>query len=455
MKDIGRLEKRVDKVEEITALSLLELNTNIFTVLDSSGNDRTKSGFIVDNFIDATGADRNAPAGSYRAAIDPQEHCIRPSFGENNLRLKYDSDASTNTIMKGDNIYIVHDEVTYIDQTTASDAIKINPFSVTIYDGTISLSPASDEYRDVIRRADKVIKGGTRLSTVNAYNWNNWSWNWAGTPIEDLQVGSQTNEQSGIINKVVSEETVLDLIEDRIIETATLPFMRARKVYFKAEGLRPNTLCFPFLDGNNIGAFTKGTTGPTGFQFYSATDSDFGNTLIGLTEHPEGSNSLVTDANGVVSGSFIVPNNDTLKIRTGTRQFKVMDISVDDERNAAAVASAPYAGLGFLDTKEAEYASTRQLNIQGVNIYNNAKYNGYVEDGGEGPDLGPGTVISNGTQIVDQFGTPTGGWTKDYSRTLDYFNATQYNSNNSGDHDPNNTDDYSITPDDGWSDEPY
>ena len=49
------------------------------------------------------------------------------------------------------------------------------------------------------------LKGGSKLSTVNAYNWNNWSWNWGGTPVEDLQVGSQTNQQSGIINKVVSE----------------------------------------------------------------------------------------------------------------------------------------------------------------------------------------------------------------------------------------------------------
>ena len=419
MRDIGRLEKRVDNVEEITALSLLELNTNIFKILDSAGNDRTKSGFIVDNFVDATGQDFRAEAGAFRAALDPQEHCIRPAFAEDNLRIIYDSDASTNTIKKGDNIYIKHNEETYIDQSTASDAIKINPFSVTIYDGTVTLSPSSDEYRDVDRRADKIIKGGSKLSTVNAFNWNNWSWNWGGTPIEDLRVGSQTNQQSGIINKVVSEETVLELIEDRIIETATLPFMRARKIFFKAEGLRPNTLCFPFLDGVNIGAFTKGQTGPTGFQFYTDSDTDVGNTLTGLTEHPQGSNSLVTDANGIVSGSFIVPNNDNLRIRTGTREFKIMDISVDRERDAAAIASTPYAGLGFLDTKEAEYTSTRQLNVQGVNVYNGAVYNGYGEDGGDGIEPGKGTTISIMTRVVDDKGNVSkNSWTMDPDRNF-------------------------------------
>ena len=452
MKDIGRLEQRVDNVEEVTALSLLELNTNIFQVLDSAGIDRTKSGFIVDNFVDMRGADKSAPAGAFRAALDPQEHCIRPTFAEDNIRLIYDSAASTNTIKKGDNIYIAHTEETYIDQSTASDAIKINPFSVTIYDGTVTLSPASDEYRDVDRRADKIIKGGSKLSTINAFNWNNWSWNWCGTPVEDLQVGSQTNQQSGIINKVVSEETVLELIEDRIIETVSLPFMRARKVYFKAEGLRPNTLCFPFLDGVNISAFTKGTTGPTGFQRYSDNDSDFGNTLSGITTHPDGSNALVTDANGIVSGSFIVPNNDALKIKTGTKQFKIMDISVDNERDAAAVASAPYAGLGFLDTKEAEYTSTRQLNVQGVNVYNGATYNGYYEDGG-GPDLGPGTVISDGTRAVDQHGNVIPNtWTNDPSRQYrnQDFQVVPNPSDNGSDP---TIDDYSVT--DDWSDEPW
>ena len=403
MKDIGRLEKRVDTLEEVTALSMLEMDTSFFQVLDSAGNDRTKSGFLVDNFIDAVHVDKTLST----AAIDPIEHCVRPPFKEDNIRLLYDSAASPKTIKKGDNVYIDFDEVEYLSQTTASTAIKINPFSVTIYDGTVTLSPASDEYRDVDRRPDVVVPtNSTRLNTVNAFNWNNWSWNWGGIPIEDLKVGNTTNVQSGTVNRVVSEETILELVEDRVIQSVLLPFMRARKVYFKAEGLRPNSLYFPFLDGNNISAFTKGTTGPTGFQRYSDNDSDFGNTLTNLTEHPEGSNALVSDPNGIVSGSFIVPNNDTLRISTGTKEFKVMDISVDNEKDAAAIASAPYAGLGFLDTKEAEYTSTRQLNVQGQNIrrytpdYGNNDY-----DGGDG-----GPSHSGGEYDPNDPNTSSGGW---------------------------------------------
>ncbi len=438
MKDIGRLEKRVDKVEEMAALSLLEIDTKFFQVLDSAGNDRTKSGFIVDNFVNAVGADFAAKLGEQRYALDPQEHVIRPACIEENIRLIYDSAASaaanggtSKTVKRGDNVYIAYDDQEYISQTTASDAIKINPFSVTIYDGTLTLSPQSDEWRDVDRRPKKIVNTGkTKLSAVNAFNWNNWSWNWGGVPIDELTVGSQTNSNHDIVNRIVSEETILELVEDRVIETKDIPFMRSKKVFFKAEGLRPNSLYFPFLDGVNISAFTKGQTGPSGFQRYSDDATDFGNTLTGLTEHPDGQNALVSDGNGVVSGSFIVPNNDALKIQSGTKQFKIMDISVDDEKNAAAVAKAPYASLGFIEVREGEYNATRQLNVQGVDVYGLTGGGGrniYDNDGG--PDITGGTIIADRNLTLESI---LSGRRNSWSTKNNYRKDLGYNTNDDG-----------------------
>ena len=50
MKDIGRLEDRIDNVEYYTALSLLERDAESFEIQDSNGLNRFKSGFVVDNF---------------------------------------------------------------------------------------------------------------------------------------------------------------------------------------------------------------------------------------------------------------------------------------------------------------------------------------------------------------------------------------------------------------------
>ena len=380
MKDIGKLEHRIEKLEETTSLNLLELDTKHFQVLDSAGNDRTKAGFFVDNFKNHFGTDTTLGSG-HRAALDMHLQEVRPMTKEEQLRMIYDSAASVTAngglhkvIKKGDNVYISFDDETYVNQSTASKSIKVNPFAVTIYDGTITLSPSSDEWRDVERVPDKIIPGGELLSPVSAFHFDDYIWNWCGT--------------SGkyALERVVTEESILNLVQDRTIETALAHFMRARKVFFSAEGLRPNTKVFTFLDGNNISSLTNGVSGPSGFQFYSSTDSDFGNTLKNITVHPNGSSELETDGDGRVSGSFIVPNSDALKIRTGTRQFKILDISVDKEENAGTIASAAYTAEGFLDTKQAVYHSTRI-------IVNNSGVLQYIDGGDGGDGGGRGTTI--------------------------------------------------------------
>ena len=351
MKEIGKLENRINRLEDFTTLNLLEQSTASIEVLDSAGNNRTKSGFFADNFKNHAFSKTDIP-NMYRASLDMQRGLLRAEAAEDNIRLIYDQTNSTNTVKKGDNIYPTFEEEVYIDQTTASRAVKINPFAVTIYTGSITLSPSTDEWRDVERLPDKIVPtGNTTISTVPARLFDNHVWDWCGTTNYDA------------LNRVVTEDSILNLIEDRLIESVLATFMRARKVHFKAVGLRPNTRVFTFLDGNNITDFTNSVADSTGFQFFADGDSDFGNTLKNLTLHPNnvGTPTLQTDGNGVISGSFIVPNNDLLKIRTGTREFKILDISVDNDKNAGVVSSASYTASGYLDTKQAEYNSTRLI----------------------------------------------------------------------------------------------
>ena len=386
MKDIGQIEKRVDRLEEITTLNLLEIDTKNFEVLDSAGNNRTKSGFLVDNFKNHS-MSQLIPSNEYRASLDLRNQHLRPQTHEDQLRMIYDSASSVNTIRKGDNVYPTHDEVLFINQTTASKAIKVNPFAVTIYSGTITLSPSTDEWRDVERLPDKVVQGGTTISRKPANLYDNHVFDWCGT----------TTDQA--LERVVTDEAILSLVEDRVIESVLAHFMRARKVFFKATGLRPNTRVFTFLDGNNITNLTNGTGGHSGFQFYSDDATDTGNTLKNITVHPDGASTLVTDADGFISGSFIVPNSDALKIRTGTRQFKILDISVDNEQNAASISSAPYTASGFIDTKQAEYKSSRL-------IYRPYYYYGTDQSDNSTP-AGWGYTLINGSWVSNKPSKPS------------------------------------------------
>ena len=50
MRDIGKLEDRIENLETITSLSLLELDTKTLQIQDVDGLSRFKTGFFVDDF---------------------------------------------------------------------------------------------------------------------------------------------------------------------------------------------------------------------------------------------------------------------------------------------------------------------------------------------------------------------------------------------------------------------
>ena len=68
MRDIGAIERRLNKIEYYTALNLLEKDAKSFQVQDENGLDRFKSGFVVDNFSGHSVGD--VQNEDYRVAID-------------------------------------------------------------------------------------------------------------------------------------------------------------------------------------------------------------------------------------------------------------------------------------------------------------------------------------------------------------------------------------------------
>jgi len=384
MRDINKIEEKLENLQEVTALSLLETDLRNFSVLDSSDADRTKSGFLVDNFSDQrSSATSNV---EYRASIDPRRGVMRASFNENNIRLIYDSDKSTNTIIKGDNVYIKFNEVLFLSQLQASQFENINPFAVITNKGHLRLSPSSDEWKDTRTAADRIIDGGTRLDTDQALLWNNWQWNWSGSDLNNLQVGdtidtTSSNEvisrvsgniASGItettdtfttttVDRVVSSETIREIVGNKVIDVALVPFMRSRKVFFIAQGLQPNTRHFAFFDGVDVSSWVRSETT---FQTFSSDASEVGNTASLNTGHPDGSGSLTSNNVGEITGSFFIPNTSALRFRTGVRELKLLDVTADNGFELSS-ARAFYTAQGTLETSQQTVRTTRQLEIVG------------------------------------------------------------------------------------------
>ena len=350
MADIAELEQRIDKLQETTLLSLLEVDTANLTVLDSAGLERTKAGFLVDNFKDAAFSDIRRE--EYRAAIDESLGHLVPLSNARNVRLIYDSDAST-TERRGDIATLpIVSEIAMIDQNLATETENINPFAVIVSQGHLEMSPTSDEWVETEYAPDNVVDTGETETERLATRWiarirqtvHSFRNRWIGTP------------SGGRVLVRGDVRTRREIVADRIIDVSFIPFMRARKIFFKVNGLRRKTKHFMFFGGKDITAFARPETT---FQRFATRDDNPGNIFTNATAHPDGTGDLLSDSVGELIGSFVIPANEQLKFRTGAQRVELMDISSGISNNAVSKAQATFQSTGILNTRQRTVETTR------------------------------------------------------------------------------------------------
>ena len=129
MRDIGRIEKRIETAEYYTQLSLLETDAQNLQIQDANGFDRFKNGFVVDNFTGHNIGDVGNK--DYKVSIDYAKGELRPTFHEDvSVQLIERDDDGTvievadrtahNYQKTGDLITLLYTETTLIDQPYAS-----------------------------------------------------------------------------------------------------------------------------------------------------------------------------------------------------------------------------------------------------------------------------------------------------------------------------------------------
>ena len=144
MRDIGRIEKRLENVEYYTQLSLLEAEAQNMQIQDADGFDRFKNGIIVDNFTGHGIAD--VSDADYSVSMDMANGELRPAFHQDNINLiESDSSLANSTAMTdtirttngyqktGDLITLPYTSVSYAEQPYASTTVNLQPFNVIDY----------------------------------------------------------------------------------------------------------------------------------------------------------------------------------------------------------------------------------------------------------------------------------------------------------------------------------
>ena len=398
MKDIGNLDRRIKNLEYYTSLSLLETSAAEAQILDGNGAQRFKNGFIVDGFFGHNKADSSHP--DYGVSIDKANGILRPQFDERNINLiKKPADNGTTTIHAGGVVTLPYTEVTEINQPQSSYAEFVNPYNVIIWDGTMKLSPESDEWKEVDQRPDIIIDDNSQYEQMLAMAdengvlgtvWNEWETNWTGRElvtvneyemvtsqaqgvqltgvantagknlaainvVEQAAINTGTSSRDGVQTYLTGAvDTVSKVVGNFVVETNFIPFMRSRKIFFKAELLKPSTKVYAFFNGIDVTAYCKDEPFT---EFHSRSGVI---TYNGKTSHPSaGSGVLETDASGTVTGSFVIPNNSSLSFKTGTREFKITDSSVNNDALSSTKVSQNFHAQGLLETYQRTIINTK------------------------------------------------------------------------------------------------
>ena len=163
MRDIGRLEKRIENLEYYTSLSLLESETSKMLIRDANGNNRFKNGFLADSFTSFDSADLEND--DFSCSISTTlEHTARPLVFSDNFSLEEDFSNpifasgvellrsptnSGNAYKKTGDLYTLpYTRTEFISQGIATKVINVNPFAVFTYVGRVDLTPWSDVWRE-------------------------------------------------------------------------------------------------------------------------------------------------------------------------------------------------------------------------------------------------------------------------------------------------------------------
>ena len=384
MRDIGRIEKRVENIEYYTQLSLLESEAQNMQIQDADGFDRFKNGIIVDNFTGHGIAD--VADTDYSVSMDMANGELRPAFHQDNINL-IESDAllanstnMTDTIRSaagyqktGDMITLPYTEVQYAAQPYASTTENLQPFDVIDFVGTMTIDPEMDEWMATEVLPDiQVDMPGTfdtltnlaaegvldlNLGTV----WNNWNDTWSGSVQEvnrqfrstnrrfgwNKQTTTITTEQrigqrrSGIRTSLIPN-AVRTSFGDRVVSIAFAPFMREKDITFTAKDMKPLSRVFPFFDGIDVSVYVT----PTGSSAGAA---------------------LTTDSSGSATGVFSIPdptNSANPKWRTGKRTFRLTTSSTNSlVTDIQTSAEADFTAKGMVQQVQETIVSTREPQI--------------------------------------------------------------------------------------------
>lgn len=354
MRDIEKIEKRIEGLEYYISLNQLEQQTENLNVLDENGLTRFKNGYIVDPMNDVSIANVDDP--QYNAAIHFDKSIMTPALNTFALDLKYKSssgasifptvnDAEVGTLGRNANEEIISQPNATNFRNCVSNFWK--------YSGVGQLSPSHDMAHDTIQNPTPA-----EIDLV--------------TPFQDLQEflpitgvdfdgpirrGRQVGTRTAGRNVFGTFEQFQDVTERRlrvndggssavgdfVSNIQFNPFMRARDIKVIMSGLRPNTRHYFFFDGVDVNQ-----------HVYPGTPT--ANTARDVGRFGTKGSAVTSDDNGVVRAVFSLPE---ATFYVGSRNLVVVDVNQFSSIDSASTSKGELAYHAYNISQEKTTLSTR------------------------------------------------------------------------------------------------
>lgn len=323
MRDIGKLEKRIEKVEYYTSLSLLEKQASDESITDINNLERFKNGILVDSFAGHSVGDVNN--NGYVCSIDYNNKILRPSFASDSFT--FDALSGTNFMKSGSIITANGNVEFFINQSLVSSSVNLNPYNVFVWDGYVELNPSSDNWVDTTTTPDVTVNlnGENDVFTVLTdkvenptsvgVKWSDWTTVVKGatsvtqssstsssattysSSTKTTELSTTTNSTTTISDTLMrvgieistgETQTITQSLGTKVVDTSIVPFIRSMNIKYFGTALKPSTDIYALFDGINVSNYC-----------FPATEIELANTVSTKTD------TITLASNTVISGDII------------------------------------------------------------------------------------------------------------------------------------------------------
>lgn len=165
MRDIGKIDKRVESLEYYVSLNTLEKNALDVTITDVDGLDRTKYGVFVDSFT--SHALGNPALQDYKCAMDFENGWLINQSETFGVTLKANATLSTDVSISKEKTLLKYDETLFLYQPYATKFSPCAEFLYSVFDGNIVMTPEADIWYNTKKAPDIIITDDSNRFTFN------------------------------------------------------------------------------------------------------------------------------------------------------------------------------------------------------------------------------------------------------------------------------------------------